>query len=151
VIAVEPDERAYSSIQGNNVTLVKAVVAEESGVAEFFLRESPDQNSLLEEHPVGGGGGSPAPAIAPQDIEAISMDDMLPQGADFVKMDIEGGEVSALRGCRDVSRWADTVFLVECHDTFAEVTKELERLGKEVEHIKHPFPAHSGHCWALGK
>jgi hypothetical protein len=80
------------------------------------------------------------------------MDDLFPDGVDFVKMDIEGGEVAALRGCKKAESWARTAFVVECHDTFAEVREELERLGKSVERIPHPNQyAHPGHCWAVAK
>jgi hypothetical protein len=42
------------------------------------------------------------------------------------------------------------VFLVECHDTFDAVAVELQRLGKSVRRLPHPFPGHPGHCWAIG-
>lgn len=152
VLAVEPDERAYTLIEESlNVTLVKAAVSEFSGESLIHLRPSPEQNSMLLDHPIGGGGGRPAPSISSVPIRTISMDDLCAEGADFVKMDIEGAEVDALRGCVDVDRWRQTLFVVECHDTFGSVKAELERLGKSVERIPHPWVAHPGHCWAIGE
>lgn len=153
VIAVEPDERAYSLIgEIPRVSVAPYAVGEKTGTASFYLRPSPDQNSLLEDHPVGGGGQSEAPVFESSTVLVVSMDDLFPEGADFVKMDIEGGEVGALRGCLKTDNWKRTSFVVECHDTFAEVSYELQRLGKSVERIPHPLPgAHPGHCWAIGK
>lgn len=153
VIAVEPDERAYSQIgEIPRVTIAPYAVGERTGKGVIHLRPSPDQNSLLEEHPVGAGGQSDAPIVESATVLVVSMDDLFPEGADFVKMDIEGGEVAALRGCLNTEIWSRTSFVVECHDTFAEVSSELQRLGKSVERIPHPLPgAHPGHCWAIGK
>lgn len=152
VIAVEPDERANASIvETPRVAVAPYAVAEKTGTADFYLRPSPDQNSLLEQHPIGAGGGAEAPVVESVTVAVVSMDDLFPEGCDFVKMDIEGGEVAALRGCLKTENWSRTVFVVECHDTFAEVASELQRLGKSVERVPHPFPGHHGHCWAVGK
>jgi len=151
VVAVEPDERAYSQIgEIPRVEVAPYAVGEKTGVATLFKRPSPDQNSLLESHPIGAAGGAEAPVVGTQEVAVVSMDDLLPEGADFVKMDIEGGEVASLRGCLKLDNWARTIFVVECHDTFAEVSRELQRLGKSVERIPHPLPSHPGHCWAVG-
>ncbi len=151
VVAVEPDERAYSHIgEIPRVEIAKYAVAEKTGTATLYMRPMPDQNSLLESHPIGAAAGADAPVTDQLLVTVVSMDDLFPEGADFVKMDIEGGEVAALRGCKTVDNWQRTTFLVECHDTFAEVSKELQRLGKTVERIPHPSPGHPGHCWAVG-
>lgn len=150
VVAVEPDPRAYASIEENEVvSLVQAAVSGKTGGSVLHLRPKPDQNSLLETHPVGADGGSDAPVVDSVDVETVALDDLCPGGADLVKIDIEGAEVEALRGCSG-SRWDRTLFVVECHDTLDSVRQELERLGKDVEVVPHPFPSHSGHCWAIG-
>ena len=152
VVAVEPDERAYVHIgEISGVELAPYAVGEKTGKATLFMRPMPDQNSLLESHPIGAGGGSDAPVVGTWNVLVVSMDDLFPEGADFVKMDIEGGEVAALRGCLKVENWSRAIFIVECHDTFAEVSHELLRLGKNVERIPHPLLSHPGHCWAVGK
>lgn len=152
VLAFEPDERNFSQIpSADNLTVVKAAVADQTGECPFYVRSSSGHNSLLETHPIGGDGMAPVPVIDEIQIPCLTLDDACEDGADFVKMDIEGGEVLALQGCVDVGRWARTVFVVECHDTFSDVERELARLGKRVVRIPHPLVSHPGHCWAIGE
>lgn len=152
VVAIEPDSRASDSIQRlENVQIVSAAVGRESGSATFYKRATTGHGCLTEAHPIGGEGMAPVPVIATETVSVVSLDDLLADGADFVKMDIEGGEVDALAGCKDGDRWRRTFFVVECHDTFPVVLKELERLGKRVTRVPHPYHSHPGHCWAIGE
>lgn len=150
VLAFEPDERNFSVFEpSENVTVVKAAVSDFTGETPFFVRASAEHNSITPEHPIGGGDVA---LIEELQVPCLTLDDACEDGADLVKIDIEGGEVLALRGCLDVGRWSRTVFIVECHDTYDGVYEELVRLGKAVTKIPHPFPgAHPSHCWALGE
>lgn len=152
VVAIEPDLRASDSIPRlENVQIVSAAVGAESGSATFYKRATTGHGCLTEAHPIGGEGMANVPVIATETVAVVSLDELLADGADFVKMDIEGGEVAALAGCKDVGRWERTFFVVECHDTFSAVRAELERLGKKVTRIIHPYHSHPGHCWAIGE
>lgn len=152
VLAFEPDERNFSQIPTiENLTVVKAAVSDQTGETPFYVRSSSGHNSILEVHPIGGEGMAPVHAIEERQIPCFTLDDSCSSGADLVKIDIEGGEVLALRGCVDVMRWSRTLFVVECHDTFSEVASELARLGKQVTRIPHPLVSHPGHCWAIGE
>lgn len=152
VLAFEPDERNFSQLpEIENLTSIKAAISDVTGTTPFFLRNSSGHNSILETHPIGGDGMAPVPVIEELQVTCMSLDDVCDHGADLVKIDIEGGEILALEGCVDVLRWSRTLFVVECHDTFAEVERELARLGKRVTRIPHPLVAHPGHCWAIGE
>ena len=152
VLAFEPDERNFSQIPtAENLTVVKAAVSDVTGSTPFYVRASSGHNSILEVHPIGGEGMAPVPVVEEQEIACFTLDDTCDHGADFVKIDIEGGEVLALQGCVDVMKWSRTLFVVECHDTFSDVERELARLGKRVTRIPHPLVAHPGHCWAIGE
>jgi FkbM family methyltransferase len=152
VLAFEPDERNFSQIPTKaNLTSVKAAVSDITGTTPFYIRASSGHNSVLEVHPIGGDGMAPVPVVEEVQVPCLTLDDACEGGADFVKIDIEGGEVLALQGCVDSGRWARTLFVVECHDTFNDVEAELSRLGKRVTRIPHPLVAHPGHCWAIGE
>lgn len=147
VIAVEPDERASNAIPDiENVEVIHGAISDFVGPCELYLRPEPLQNSLLKQHPIDG-----RPVVGDVTVECQTLDTLCPDGADFVKVDIEGGEVAALRGCSADGRWDRTHFIVECHNNFKAVEEELRRLGKRVEHVRHPSSgAHPGHCWAIG-
>lgn len=150
VIAVEPDKRASSLISRSaNVEVVEAAVSSKSGEAVLYLREQADQNSLLATHPIGGESCVDVPPIGETLVRCITLDELCPDGADLVKIDVEGAEGDVLRGCSSDGRWSRTMFVVECHDTKADVANELARLGKSPLWVPHVFPAHPGHCWAI--
>jgi FkbM family methyltransferase len=150
VIAVEADVRAAAMIPRlPNVDVIEKAAYSNSDGVTFHFREESVYGSILDKHPIGGGGGKDVPCVTEKSVPTVTLDDLggfvVP---DFVKIDVEGGEVEVLKGA--VDDWFSTVFLVECHDTYDAVKAELERLGLCVSRIAHPFPGHPGHCWALG-
>ena len=152
VVAYEPDSRARVRItEADNVAVLPTAVSHQNGRASFFLRPDAGQNSLLEVHPIGAGSQAPAPVTATVEVSTVSLDTAHPDGADLVKIDVEGAECDVLRGCSADGRWARALFIVECHDTRRDVAEQLWRLGKRVELHRHPcVTAHPGHCWLIG-
>lgn len=153
VVAVEADPRAFSALTEKlpaNVTPICGAVCGHEGFASLYTRPSAEQSSLLEVHPIGAGACKEAPVHEVLEVRAYTLDSLCPLGADYVKMDIEGAEVMALSAA-SADVWGAATFLVECHDTFEAVNRELERMRKSVERVAHPYPAHPGHCWAIGR
>ena len=154
VIAVEPDERnplGATVASLGNVEIVWAAAWKSDGVVPLYARSSPDQNSLLETHPIGAGACSPAPVVEQRLVPCRTLDSIAPGGADMVKIDVEGVEADILSACSREGNWSRTLFVVECHNTFDAVDAELRSLGKTVTRVPHPSPtAHPGHCWAIG-
>lgn len=154
VTAVEADPRAYSRLcvgLPENVSLIHAAACDHNGVATLYLRPSSEQTSLLEVHPIGAPDCAAAPVCELALVCAVTLDEVCPSGADFVKIDIEGAEAMVLSAASPAT-WSRATFVVECHNTFAAVSGQLRRLRKSVELVRHPHAtAHPGHCWAIGK
>jgi FkbM family methyltransferase len=154
VIAVEADDRAYAELCRDlpaNVRAIHGAACNYTGEVTIYKRPSSEQTSLLAAHPIGAIGCSDAPVQELAVVEAYTLNSLCPEGADFVKIDIEGAEVVVLSAASP-ELWQRTTFVVECHDTFEEVRDELMRLWKTVEHVPHPCAdAHPGHCWAIGR
>jgi len=84
---------------GANCTVVEAAVSDHAGYVEFS--EGKDTSTAhIREAKARRGDGSVA------SVKAVTLDEFLKEGPppDFVKMDIEGAEVLALRGARDLLR-----------------------------------------------
>jgi FkbM family methyltransferase len=91
----------------------------------------------------GGGLSSFVPAVlgTPMMVEALCLDDVLPlvgsRSVSFLKMDVEGAEVAALRGAQRLLREHQPMLLVEVEDehlrrqdtSAAELFALLESLG----------------------
>jgi FkbM family methyltransferase len=96
VIAFEPEPKNFAILKRAvagvpQVTAVHAAVAERSGTLTLFVAD--DLN--VDHHTYDGGEGRRG-----LDVPAIALDDYLKPGerVDVVKMDIQGAELSALRG-----------------------------------------------------
>ncbi len=134
VVAVEPHPRTFEVLQRNtknlrNVTLVQTAVAEEESTAELYdyLMMSASgslhyDETLLETQRAGVGSSDVAPRIKEEfpvekfTVRTVRIDDLLReqgiQQIDFVKMDIEGAEISALRGMRNTIERSTNLILV---------------------------------------
>ncbi|NBW12104.1 MAG: FkbM family methyltransferase [Caulobacteraceae bacterium] len=161
VLALEPDPRAAKKLRGAlpaNATLIEAACCPEAGVADFYLRENPDQSSILPEHPIGCADQREAPVQSKSTVNAMTMDGILDAARslfgcdeiDFVKLDIEGAEHLAMNSATP-SLFRNTRWLVEVHDNRVEVGAAVRRLGHEdLQIVNHPHPgAHPNHLWIL--
>jgi FkbM family methyltransferase len=98
-----------------NVEVVPAACADRTGPVEFFIGKHHHSNSL---DATWSGGGEVQPRALV--VDGTSLDDVF-YGATprtppaFVKVDIEGGGVQALPGCRQVCERARPFVLIESH------------------------------------
>jgi FkbM family methyltransferase len=151
VVAVEPDERQHVDAADTcpNVIVERAAVYSHSGAGTLRQRTSTLQSSVADAHPIGDAGRN-VDVVCISRVQFVTMDDLLAKypTVDFVKLDIEGGEVEALRGAR-LQHWAGVRWLIESHNMTDAVCLELARIGfKAVDIIRHPSPdAAPGHEW----
>jgi FkbM family methyltransferase len=105
VICFEPDDaraRSIRELRLENVEVVNKALSDSQGTAQFYVNADPDTSSLLPSVPIGGYVDrftAPAGTIS---VATTTLDAYCHQHAidriDILKMDIQGGELAALRG-----------------------------------------------------
>jgi FkbM family methyltransferase len=117
VVAFEPLPANLERLRANlalnglseRVQVVAAAVGETSGHQRFRLHSSVAMGKLIQPNETGD---------AVLDVKVVSLDDLAAervQPPNLLKMDIEGGEVAALRGMRRMLRDAGPMLLIEIH------------------------------------
>lgn len=115
VLALEPAPANFERLQRNidlgpapQVTAIQAAVGERSGVAAFQLVDEPGES--------GWGSLMLAPGEHTREIsvDVLSVDDLVArhdvEQVTFIKMDVQGSELDALRGAtQTLQRWAPNV------------------------------------------
>jgi len=150
VISVEPDMRCEPP---PGRTYDRRAAWSHSGTETLHSRDRALQSSLLPCHAVGDGGRD-VKVINETVVQCVTLDELAAEHGppDFIKMDIEGGEVEALKGAT-AECFRKALWLIEVHDTYDDVARQLHRLGYgEVLAITHPLPnAAKGHEWILAE
>ena len=146
VIALEPDPVNRSQLERNlklndiqNTTVVPCAVWSGTGRVGWRPGDQPVW------HRVGEAGESGK-------IEAISVDDLvkrlgLPR-VDWIKLDIEGAEVEALRGASETLRRFRPTLFIEVHETREPVCTLLTQFGYSLEREQYDQPP-DRHGWIL--
>jgi FkbM family methyltransferase len=116
VVAFEPDARSSERLEwnvrangfGDRVTVVKAALSDTAGTHELFAHPRHHSWSSL--------FATPGSEVA-HSVSTVTADDTVEGAFDVVKLDVEGSEVAALRGMRDLLARRDRqpVLFVECH------------------------------------
>jgi FkbM family methyltransferase len=149
IISLEPDATNRRQLENNlalnnvtNCTLIPLAAWSKSGVdLGWFTEKSPDC-CRVEENRASTG------------IKTITVDDLAADlrldRLNWIKMDIEGGEVEALKGAEKTLRKLRPLLFVEIHDTVEPVKELLNRFGYSIEreaYDRSPAP----HGWYLAR
>ena len=134
VIAVEPQPRqaaALRSTMPNNVTVIEAALSGSSGLAVMKL-SSPGGGSLSRlDRTVALTEGWPEIPV-----RLVRMDELGATRVGFVKIDVEGHEIEALRGARNILELYRPHLIIEAEERFdagavSRVNDFLQRFGYE--------------------
>ena len=149
VISLEPDETNRRQLERNlalndvaNCTIVPLAAWSKSGVdLGWFTEKSPDCCRVEENQAASG-------------IKTITVDDLVAnlqlERLNWIKMDIEGGEVKALRGVEKTLSELRPSMFVEVHDTVEPVKELFNRFGYSIEreaYDRSPVP----HGWYVAR
>lgn len=139
IVAVEPDRRNVADLNARfanepTVFVLPQAVGPKVGTATFYQRDGHAQSSLSEDHPFGHGSVEASYAVPVSTLPTF-----IDHRADFVKIDIEGGEADL--------DYPDNVtcYLIECHGTFDEVLRRMPP-AYAVFRKDHPLGC-EGHYW----
>jgi FkbM family methyltransferase len=137
VIAFEPNPRTLPYLRRNvernavadRVRIVERAVGAERGTATFFLSPAGDESSLHAHQP----SDVPVPIhVTPVDAETAGLQ------VDVIKMDVEGGEIAALKGMRETIDRASPALVM-----FVERNADtLRRAGHTPEDLDEALRAH---------
>lgn len=140
VIAIEPDAISAGRLKENvannhlaSVTIINGAIADYVGTAEFTLGSD-----------TGNRFSSLGKASAPKQSVAVTTLDRIIAGEDFAlcKMDVEGAEFSALKGCAaSIARGTPAAWLMELTD------RTLSRAGTSVAEVRDWLSGHDIDLW----
>jgi FkbM family methyltransferase len=146
VVSLEPDDRCQAPA---GRVYDRRAAWSETGEETLYRRTSALQTSVLPEHAVGDGTAK-VDVLEQVPVATVSLDDLAAEYGkpDFIKMDIEGGEVWALASAT-LPWFSQCRWLIESHGCSSAVGEHLQRLGFVTCHlIKHPHAkAAPGHEW----
>lgn len=151
VWAVEPSERFLDICRANvgynhmrNVRFFCVGLADAPGTARLVLPEDPSRSYVNLDTQAG------------EEIQLVALDDLMEQEnpqdlpVSFIKLDIEGSELAAIRGAeRTIRRWRP-LLLVEFQNTFGKPSGHaMENLGAEIRDLGYRFRVYSwrARCW----
>lgn len=130
VIALEPDESNRRQLERNlslngatNHTIISAAAWSESGSVFWSSGE------VSVWHKIDQARGT-------QKMQTVSLDDLVSQlslpRVDWIKMDIEGAEVDAIRGANQVLERFHPALFIEIHETFDLVQHVIAQFGYSI-------------------
>lgn len=163
VISYEPNTgnnaRLMENLKLNRITNVqvrKLGVGAKSAVATMVVSPLMRGGASIEEDTVSGLLNSQTPILS-EEISIVALDDDIREQSlpapDFIKIDVEGGELAVLEGAQNTLRARKPQLFLEMHGEtmslklkkVAEIVTLLEELGyRDIRHVETGTKIHSG-------
>jgi FkbM family methyltransferase len=137
VVAVEPQRNCVAALRrtfGNTITIIRAAVSDEAGVAELHTSDAIAISSLSKEWMDATRESGRFAGLEWNRTERVHLtriDSLIDQFGipDFIKIDIEGHELAALRGLSTAVPALSFEFTPETRETAVSCVNLLESLG----------------------
>jgi FkbM family methyltransferase len=122
VVAIEPNDQLVRSIESAfpEVRVVRAVASDGVGTAELFL---PDSGPAVGTSSLELGSGRSVT------VRRVTIDGLGLQDVRFVKIDVEGHELAALRGAAETIHRDSPVLLIEVEERIQPIEPIIDLLG----------------------
>lgn len=148
VIALEPDEPNRRQLERNlalnkitNHTIVSEAAWSKSGSVQW----SPSKVSVW--HKIDEAPGT-------QTVQTVTLDELTSQlslpHVDWIKIDIEGAEVDAIKGAEQVLKRFRPILFIEIHETLEQVERLLGGLGYSIDKVEFDQPP-DRHGWIMAR
>lgn len=165
IYAFEPFPEIFKSLSAKarelkNVKAYDKAVTDTSGKRTFFVNENPDTNSLYKSQEAGLSSDKQAQNKYVIDVDAISLNDFCAnekiQKIDILKMDIQGGELGALKGATNLLEkkqisliYLEAFFIPQYQEQplFQDLLGFLFDTGYQLQDIYNPFYGKGSLAW----
>jgi FkbM family methyltransferase len=166
IFAFEPFPGSFNQLKSRfagdaRVICNQTAIAENNGTLPFYVNKSVDTNSLLKPIKIGLSSDSQVVNESVIEVPCIRMDDFCAgeniKQIDILKMDIQGGEFSALRGSDNLLRekrikliYLEVYYREQYQDQplFHDISKLLHGYGYFLQDLYHPIYGKGSMAWS---
>jgi FkbM family methyltransferase len=144
VLAIEPEPRNYKLLTLNktinhiqNIDTFQCAIGDKDGTDKFYLTKASNTNSLI---PPSAEFLLSSTMVQVRKLDSLLKELNFPK-VDFIRMDIEGGEVTAIEGMQQTLQQYKPIILVELHcdaagiNAIVKLLRALKSFGYNPEYV----------------
>lgn len=165
IYAFEPFPDSYrimaQKVKGlQNIVLVQKAIADKTGKSVLFVNNSVDTNSLLPSKTTGISSDKMVANKGQIEVDVYTIDQFCTDNSidhiDILKLDIQGGELAALKGCTKMLAgkkidliYTETYFIQQYvgHPLFHEISGYLNQHDYHIQDLYDPYYGKGAIAW----